>query len=1123
MFPLCKESGTLKGGSMKKYIITLLAVYALILAQNISANPDGHTRQTERWVYRYDGSGSGADYGRALVCGADGNIYVSGYSTGSGTYYDITVISLSDAGDTNWTYRYDGSLSQYDYAYSIAYGLDDNLYVAGDIWQNTKGYYDFAILSVDTLGNERWVYTYGDGNDPDYGRDIVYGADNKVYAAGYTWGGSDQDFAIISRASDNGGGWIYEYDNGYYDYAYTIAYGADNNIYAAGESYGGAEPGYDALVASRTNANGNRWVYRYDGPAGSDDKYNAIIYGGDGHIYAAGRCDGNDGVAIANDFLVTKLDAAGNFKWNYIYNGPGNHKDVANAIVYGDDGNLYVAGYSNGTGALIGGLDFFVVSLDTSGAERWTYRFDGPGGGNDEAWALVFGADTTIYVAGYSTNDSGNADFTVISFTTEGDTNWTYAYDGPGNSGDYARAIDYGADGYLYVGGYSMGSGTNNDITVISIDPTAVADVEPPIPPYITRVEKSGTDVQLIWNTVTTDTLGNPETMDYYVIYRNSVPDFIPGVSDSIGAVSHPDTEYADGGGLTATDSYYYLVKAVDEAGNMSRKSNMGYSFHKFLNENAGATTDRNWVSMPFASEYDSIKDLTDDVSPAGNPISKITRLDPETQNYYSWIYHPALGWYGNDPGYPGNNYPIVLGQAYEMIAIIDDTVIFVGSNEPDSSVVLNENPGGTSDRNWISIPYNAAYDSVKDITDELSPVGDPVSKVTRLDEVTQNYYSWIYHPVLGWYGNDPTHVNFPIEYGDGYEFVAVRDTTWNPIEHSNEAKRASIVQGSRQSLNVEMLIGQLLEPDRKPVWSAAQSCRNDDYLDRGSFVLAERRAREFGEEVGVSHIIHADIELEGFDGLVFTAYRPHLPYDVLTEKSASCVIARCGSYYVISFDVGNFRHAWRDGEEVILIIEAAKKERGYCAVMDFTLDDGVDIQQLVDDIQLVLIPAPRSAKGVVRWDDLDNENVVGYSIYDGEMRLNQEVIVGQIYATSAEVAIRPVIRGGYETVYASYASQSTPDRETPLYFAFNLFPNPFVTETRMEYAVPHETDVDLVVYDVSGRLIKTLVSHEQKPGCYTILWNGEDNNGRKVSSGVYFIRFATGEWMVQDKVLLVK
>jgi flagellar hook assembly protein FlgD len=57
----------------------------------------------------------------------------------------------------------------------------------------------------------------------------------------------------------------------------------------------------------------------------------------------------------------------------------------------------------------------------------------------------------------------------------------------------------------------------------------------------------------------------------------------------------------------------------------------------------------------------------------------------------------------------------------------------------------------------------------------------------------------------------------------------------------------------------------------------------------------------------------------------------------------------------------------------------------------------------------------------------------------------------------------------------------------------------------------------------VSGRKVKTLVSEPHKPGYYTTIWDGTDDNGRKMSSGVYFIRFTAGECRLQNKILLVR
>ncbi len=658
----------------------------------------------------------------------------------------------------------------------------------------------------------------------------------------------------------------------------------------------------------------------------------------------------------------------------------------------------------------------------------------------------------------------------------------------------------------------------------LGLDIFISSDTTPPAAPYVTKVEKSYADVGLTWNRVMTDSMGNPEVMGCYVVYRGTAPSFVPGAADSITTVLHPETTYIDSSVLDSAASYYYLVTAVDSEMNRGSKSNMGYVFRKFINENPGATSDRNWVALPYNSEYDSVKDVTDDLSPTGSPISKITRLEPELQDYYSWIYHADLGWYGNDPSYP--NYPIVSGQAYEMIGVSDDTIIFVGCNDPAGLIMLNENPGTEGDRNWVSVPYNAIYSTVSAITDELSPGGEPVSKITTLDEEGQVYYSWIYHSVLGWYGNHPTTPNFPIELGDGYEFVATKDTTWNPTEHSNEAISAVCTKHLDRRLDVEFICGTSLEPDRIPVWHVAELDRKVDYRNARAYILATdhfNRQPEY-REAGISHLVYVDLELEGYDNLLFTAYRPHRPSDVLTEQSAGCVVARQDDQYrLISFDVGNFRQPWMNGKEMVLIIEATKHGKGYFAVVDFALDQGVDIQRVPGDVVLMPIPDPIATGNTIQWSRIDNDNVVGYSLYRDGNRVNDKVLARNEYRLEGDIVVKPVIKGGYETVYGSRGMQSSPKENIPISYAFNIHPNPFVRQTRIDYALPKQTSVEIVIYDVAGRKIKTLVSEIQKTGYYSMTWDGVDGRSRRISSGIYFIRFVAAEFQTYDKILFVK
>jgi len=116
-----------------------------------------------------------------------------------------------------------------------------------------------------------------------------------------------------------------------------------------------------------------------------------------------------------------------------------------------------------------------------------------------------------------------------------------------------------------------------------------------PATPYITQVQKQSANAHIIWTQVTSDEIGNPLTVDHYVIYRSTAPDFIPGPSDSIGTSAYPETTYTDVGALNGSDSYYYLVKAVSAAARKSEKSNMGYVFPADVNENT-TVTDKNRV-----------------------------------------------------------------------------------------------------------------------------------------------------------------------------------------------------------------------------------------------------------------------------------------------------------------------------------------------------------------------------------------------------------------------------------------------------------------------------------------------------------------------------------------------
>jgi flagellar hook assembly protein FlgD len=76
----------------------------------------------------------------------------------------------------------------------------------------------------------------------------------------------------------------------------------------------------------------------------------------------------------------------------------------------------------------------------------------------------------------------------------------------------------------------------------------------------------------------------------------------------------------------------------------------------------------------------------------------------------------------------------------------------------------------------------------------------------------------------------------------------------------------------------------------------------------------------------------------------------------------------------------------------------------------------------------------------------------------------------------------------------------------------FGAVPNPFSPATSLHFSLPRETHVDLRIYDVAGRLVRTLVSGSRPAGSNEVRWNGKDNGGQDIASGTYFARLIVDE-----------
>lgn len=110
-------------------------------------------------------------------------------------------------------------------------------------------------------------------------------------------------------------------------------------------------------------------------------------------------------------------------------------------------------------------------------------------------------------------------------------------------------------------------------------------------------------------------------------------------------------------------------------------------------------------------------------------------------------------------------------------------------------------------------------------------------------------------------------------------------------------------------------------------------------------------------------------------------------------------------------------------------------------------------------------------------------------------------------------------VHGG---IYTSVAA--LPALKPKEYKLENAYPNPFNPSTKIQFAIPQNEKVRLEVFDIRGRLVASLIDSENMDaGTYESQWNGKNNRGESVASGIYLARLTTGNYMKSIKMNLVK
>ena len=90
-------------------------------------------------------------------------------------------------------------------------------------------------------------------------------------------------------------------------------------------------------------------------------------------------------------------------------------------------------------------------------------------------------------------------------------------------------------------------------------------------------------------------------------------------------------------------------------------------------------------------------------------------------------------------------------------------------------------------------------------------------------------------------------------------------------------------------------------------------------------------------------------------------------------------------------------------------------------------------------------------------------------------------------------------------------------------FMVYPAYPNPFNPVTTLRYDLPEDASVNITIYDMMGRQVKTLINNQQSAGSKLIRWSATNQSGREMSAGLYLYRIQAGKFNQTRKVLLLK
>ncbi len=418
------------------------------------------------WVTFYGGDDE--DYCDAINCSPDGymyglgrtksisNIAVSGqYQTSYGGGWDVFLVKFDSSGSRLWATYYGGN--DYDGpGKRFSFDMASNIYIAGSTY-STSGiatsaahqqshagnYTDGFLVKFDGSGQRKWATYYG-GNGYDFANGVKVSINGNIYMAGHTFStnniatsgsyqsshGGKEDMFLVKFDSLGVRQWGTYYGGTEADAGNIVSTDSDDAVYIFGitksssaiatgkvhqSTYGGGA--WDGFLVKLSSTGKRIWGTYYGG--NSHDNFDGAILDSNEYIYLSGYSVSTGGIATTGayqtqnaggmgDGFIVKFDTSGKRIWGTYYGGMGYER--LTAISINSPGNLYVIGYTESSTGIAtknafktthsGKYDLCIAKFDTTGNLKWGTYYGGKN--SEEGYAIATDGNNNVYVTGYS-------------------------------------------------------------------------------------------------------------------------------------------------------------------------------------------------------------------------------------------------------------------------------------------------------------------------------------------------------------------------------------------------------------------------------------------------------------------------------------------------------------------------------------------------------------------------------------------------------------------------------------------------------------------------------------------------------------------------------------------------